>query len=452
MEVYAGISTRRDNFVWLNIRLRYRSNEIGPNERLQMYDAVINAYQYYYENYLRAIARRYLGIQGSIRLASGAFFSMAMSRNYENIFTYVNTLFDYLELMAMGANINTSGLRFHMSGDDVYEPQDILSATINLKVGFEITDNTVPLPGFEFNVDFEDIAQQAIEGVEQREEEERRDIERELEREVQEELERRREEEMREEAQQQRRLQELVDRIELLRMEVRNLQGVFDDNVNLLNDLRQARRRFDRTLIDLRSNVQNQNVDLRRRISELQRQIRGLQRLLNSENRLTSEFEPTGRVIDVSQVEDVSSPSSPFFVPDEYIIEAADSDQAIDDILNFFAVTPSPTVGDSSDTEIIASEELQRWRADDRLRVLNNLRRERLQNRVLELNDEITRYDYEINIIDDSINDLRGTRVKRNRKEYRDLLSQLEEQRKQFVRNIQKCRRELRQLRRELEE
>lgn len=416
MDIRVGPISQRQNTVWFEIVLSYSANRIENFEIQEMFLAISDSWRNYYNTNIVSNAVGFLGQQGNINLRGGQFFSMSLNRDENEIDDYFRTALDHLQSMSQGHTIPFN-VRFLISGNDIFEPQDVLNAELHFKMGYRVNNTDIIYPRSTFR---ESFGRDESEEEQEDEQEEQRtsDVE---------------EEERVNQEQQQRRRSELLRRIEILENELRTLRDQVNENTNLLVDLRQSRRRFTRDVIEIRRVTEDQNRELNRRISSISRQLRALQRVFNSGVELTNHFDPEADLDDTEILPDLQSPQSAFSIPDSYI----DDDANLDVLLNFFNEDEDNGTDYSGDTEVLSDTELYDVREDEELQ---------RQQRIFELREEIRQNQYEINSIDDLLNDL--TR-RRDRRELSGIIRQARNRRREHQRALQTCQRELRVLERQ---
>lgn len=409
--------------IWFRLRCRFQSTQMTPNEIAQMRESTLAFWRDYNNNNLQGQPLQFRAIQGVIVLSSGSTLTMQGSVSWRNVEEYIRIGFAYLTQMSQGINVFTNPNRIRISGDmSPITPIDIMSGRIDFKIGFNMLypPNAFPRVTHNENFEFEDQRPPSDDEPPSETEEDR-------------------EREFREEQQRQRR-EELERRINILHNEIRDRDYNVNINDDILISLRTARNRWSRDVQNLRNQFENQNRILKAEINRLQRQMRGLNRLLLADTELSSTYDPDTEEYSSSDYSNLQS--SPFSVPDEYL-DAQPEDFA--DLLNYVEDSGSPTPEQlalynmfnipspslpSSTTELIDEEELEEIER---------------QNRVNFLEDEISKLYYQLNQIDDLIRDLRSKKVRRNR-EFYTLLNEFETEKKTLNRIKNNFSRELRTL------
>lgn len=431
MDISIRSRFRQGNKVWIRLRLQWTSRVVTNFEIEEMFLFTSDAWNIYYQRYLVGQIRTFYGIQGTIRLNNGALFTMQINMNFNDIIDYIRSAFDYLSLMNDGAPLNQN-IRFHISGEDNYEPENVLSGTVDFRIGFELLSSNTDTPVVHFRDYFQNELSAEEERRRREEEAERRREEEEEERRRQQEQDEIDEQNQQNEQQNERR-QELVRRIDLLRSQLSDLRYELNQNIDLLRSLQIPKRRFSRDLINLRNEVEANQRDIKRKITAGERQLRGLLRLLHDEIELDNTYDGDTEQYNFSDYEDLQN--SPFSLPPD-LPETDDED--FNNFLNwldtnsehsFHSLSSQPT---DTETELINSDELRQYE---------------LQQEINEINNEIRNYQYEINMLQDTLRDLRSRKVKRN-KDYRQIIKDIENEISRYRKEIQRCERLLRSMRR----
>ena len=415
--------------LWFRLRTRFNASRMTPVEINEMSRSTELFWRDYY-NRLSGQPLRFVGVQAVILLSSGARFALPMNVSLRNIEDYFRVAFQYLELMSQGIDVFANGLYIRISGEDLVDPQDIQSGRIDFRIGFDIlypTRNIFQSVEIDQNFVFEDQQSDQMSDQQDLQQEQDSDREREYNQEIQTE-----------------RYRELERRIDILTNELRDILYNINQNEDVLISLRTARNRWSRNVQQLRRDIENQNLILRRERNRIERQLRGLRRLFNSGEELSSNYDPDTEIYSSSDYSNFQN--SPFSVPDSYL-----DNEDFDDLLDYisgstsaqnalFDTSPPRTFYSPSSSDI--STELYDTRELEEL--------ERI-SRVNELREEISRAEYQLNQLQDLMRDLRNRRINRRSTSYRTLLSGLQNQQREIRTLLQQWQRELRSLQRNID-
>ncbi|DAC81478.1 TPA_asm: tapemeasure [Anelosimus tangle-web spider MELD virus] len=413
-----------NNRVWFYLVCNYDVNNLRAHELQELYLTITHTWREYYRMYIQNNFREFIGMQGSIRLATNAVFNMQMNRAYYHWEHYIRELLIHLRMMANGERLNSANINFLISGDENYEPEDARSGTITLKFGFDFRHRNVLLPDFSISEPFGEPSDEEEEEQPPPEEPEPEPPEEEPPAPDDEPPEDQHSDDFEEQVQQDRR-NELTRRIENLESLIQELQNQLNDNNQYLIDLRATRRRFNRFVLEERRRVEQQNRQLNNQINQLRRNLRALIRLRNLDIPLSPRFDPDTEEYQVQDLLDNSLNLDDFFNVSGEFPELSDNE--LSDLMDYLQLDNSPE-------DQVLSEE-------DQVQI-------EYQNQVSELNNEIQEHQYELDQIADALRDLRGRRVRRNTTSYRNLLADLETQKNFHTRELQSCRRRLRNLQR----
>ena len=485
-EISIQETLRRVRRIWLRLRVRYTSTQMTPVEVSEMSQAAELFWRNYY-NSIRQEPLTFVGCQAMIIFVSGSRFSMPMTTNLNSVENYIRTAFQYIELMSQGIDVFRNGLVIRISGDELVDPQDVLAGRVDFKIGFDMrypTRNILPSRNVNQNFVYED--QQDDDDDQQDDHDDQDDDD----------------DEDRQNDIQRSRREELIRRIDILRDEIRLLDYNINQTEDLLNSLRISRNRWRANVQQLRSEITAEMTRLQRERSRMARQLRGLNRLLNSNVELSPTYNPTDLASPPSTFTNLQN--SPFSVPDNFLDNHEDIDDLLDyindqqrdrltpfDVLNqpstsrttatswpTFAGppgrriatprrrTPTPQPSTSRPTTTSWPTRINSWTTSpsssstfhspsssdvstdsydtQEMEELLQLRRRD------ELIDEIAKAEYQINSLDDLIRDLRGQKGNKRTEAYRSLLRGFESQKKELRKLIQQWQRELRTLRRNI--
>lgn len=479
------------NHVWLNLVVRYNTNQLTPVEIMEMAEFTINTYNDYYNNNIHPFVRDFLGIQMTLRLINNAFFTMQLERQFREIDRYIRQSFEALEILAQGGSLRDSNLAWRVSGEEDFDLQDTLAGTLTFKIGFIARQNfNLPRISVDERFGYEQFREEEDAYEEERR---RREEEEELE-----EFRRRREWEEEQEAirkanEQRGRRKEVLRRIGLLSSDLENLQNELLDNQMFINDLRQTRNRFNRVVSSLRQEALNTQRNIRQEITRIERQIRALRLLLNSGVELDETYRPT--MSDYSSEDYPNLQDSPFQVPSDIYSRSQSRSQSSSGTFHSISTQPSstdteiysipssiasylsgrndydlalnayfpdlinefPDVSDLFDfVEQMQASEESRQLSDEinRQRELSeelNRRRElnRIEQESDDLRNEIIDLEIEIQLVRDAINELQSSTRDKRKKYYRTRLSNLNRKLEEYQDRLAECRRQQNRLRRE---